>query len=71
VNLQNNNVTLAQSHAEKVPDLLTNSTLDEIWEVNTRIASGLESDLEELERNITSLASSTPQGQLPKIEYKV
>ncbi|HEV3433059.1 MAG TPA: hypothetical protein VG098_03615 [Nitrososphaera sp.] len=66
LNLQNNNVTLAQAHVEKVPGLLTNSTLDEIWEVNTRIASGLESDLEQLERNVTSLASLTPQGQLPQ-----
>jgi len=69
VNLQNNNVTLAQAHAEKVPGLLTNSTLDEIWEVNTRIASGLESGLEEIEGNVTSMASSssTPQGgQIPQ-----
>jgi len=74
MNLQNNNVTLAQSHAEKVPSLLTNSTLDEIREVNTRIASGLESGLEELEGNVTSLASSSssssssaPQGgQIPQ-----
>jgi hypothetical protein len=66
LNLQNNNVTLAQAHVEKVPGLLTNSTLDEIWEVNTRIASGLESGLEQLERNVTSLASLTPQGQLPQ-----
>lgn len=66
LNLQNNNVTLAQAHIEKVPGLLTNSTLDEIWEVNTRIASGLESGLEQLERNVTSLASLTPQGQLPQ-----
>ncbi|HEX2168839.1 MAG TPA: hypothetical protein VHF65_00940, partial [Nitrososphaera sp.] len=70
MNLQNNNVTLTQSHAEKVPSLLTNSTLDEIREVNTRIASGLESGLEELEGNVTSLASSSssaPQGgQIPQ-----
>src|SRR3712207_5953526 len=36
MNLQNNNATLAQAHAEKVPALLNNSTLDEIYEVNTR-----------------------------------
>ena len=66
MNLQNNNVTLAQSHAEKVPTLLTNSTLDEIWEVNTRIASGLESGLEELEGNVTSLASSEQQAVIPQ-----
>jgi hypothetical protein len=68
MNLENNNMTLAQAHAKKVPDLLTNSTLDEIWEVNTRIASGLESGLEQLEGNVTSLAasSSAQQGQIPQ-----
>jgi hypothetical protein len=62
----NNNVTLAQAHAEKASRLLTNSTLDEIWEVNTRIADGLETGLEQLEGNITSLGSSIPQGQIPQ-----
>jgi hypothetical protein len=66
-NLENNNVTLAQTHIEKASSLLTNSTLDEIWEVNTRIADSLETGLEQLEQNIMSLASSsTPQGQLPQ-----
>jgi len=64
MNLQNNDVALAQAHAEKVSGLLTNSTLDEIYEVNTRIASDLESSLEQIESNLTSLASSTPQGQM-------
>jgi hypothetical protein len=64
MNLQNNNVALAQAHAEKVPGLLTNSTIDEIYEVNTRIASDLESSLEQIEANLTSLPSSTPQGQI-------
>jgi hypothetical protein len=64
MNLQNNNVAIAQAHAEKVPGLLTNSTIDEIYEVNTRIASDLESSLEQIQANLTSLASSTPQGQI-------
>lgn len=64
MNLENNNVTLAQTHAEKASSLLNDSTLDEIWEVNTRIADSLETGLEQLEGNVTSLAS-TPQGQTP------
>jgi hypothetical protein len=62
MNLENNNVTLAQTHAEKASSLLNNSTLDEIWEVNTRIADSLETGLEQLEGNVTALAS-TPQEQ--------
>src|SRR3712207_9371695 len=60
--LENNNATLAQAHAEKASSLLDNSTLDEIWEVNTRIADSLETGLEHLEQNVTSLASGM-QGQ--------
>jgi hypothetical protein len=65
MNLENNNITLAQTHAEKASSLLNNSTLDEIWEINTRIADSLETGLEQLEGNVTSLAS-TPQGQTPQ-----
>jgi hypothetical protein len=65
MNLENNNITLAQTHVEKASSLLNNSTLDEIWEVNTRIADSLETGLEQLEGNVTSLAS-TPQGQTPQ-----
>ena len=65
MNLENNDITLAQTHAEKASSLLNNSTLDEIWEVNTRIADSLETGLEQLEGNVTSLAS-TPQGQTPQ-----
>ncbi len=65
MNLENNNVTLAQAHAEKASSLLNNSTLDEIREVNTRIADSLETGLEQLEGNVTSL-TSTPQGQIPQ-----
>jgi hypothetical protein len=62
MNLENNNATLAESHAEKSSSLLDNSTLDEISEVNTRIADSLETGLEQLEENVTSLASGM-QGQ--------
>ncbi len=65
MNLENNNVTLAQTHAEKASSLLNNSTLDEIREVNTRIADSLETGLEQLEGNVTAL-TSTPQGQIPQ-----
>jgi hypothetical protein len=65
MNLENNNVTVAQTHAEKASSLLNNSTLDEIREVNTRIADSLETGLEQLEGNVTAL-TSTPQGQIPQ-----
>lgn len=65
MNLENNNVTLAQTHAEKASSLLNNSTLDEIREVNTRIADSLETGLEQLEGNVTSL-TSTQEGQIPQ-----
>jgi hypothetical protein len=66
MNLENNNdtnATLAQAHAAKASSLLDNSTLDEIREVNNRIADSLESGLEQLEGNVTSLASTASQGQ--------
>jgi hypothetical protein len=62
MNLEDNNVTLAQAHAEKASSLLDNSTLEEIREVNNRIADTLETGLEHLEQNVTSLASGM-QGQ--------
>jgi hypothetical protein len=62
MNLENNNATLAQAHAEKASSLLSNSTLDEIREVNNRIADSLETGLEQLEENVTSL-SLVMQGQ--------
>lgn len=58
----NNNITFAQTRAEKVADLLDNFTLDEIWEVNTRIASSLETGLDQLEGNVTWLVATTQQG---------
>ena len=57
MNLENNsNVTLARAHAEKASSLMNNSTLDEIREVNNRIADSLETGLAQLEENVTSLA---------------
>jgi hypothetical protein len=56
ISLENNNATLAQAHAEKASSLLNNSTLDEIREVNNRIADSLETGLAQLEENVTSLA---------------
>ncbi|MDQ3888753.1 MAG: hypothetical protein M3251_05715 [Thermoproteota archaeon] len=65
MNLKNNNATLAQAHVEKASSLLDNNTLDEIREVNTRIADSLETGLDQLEGNVTSLASASP-GQMPQ-----
>ena len=61
----NNNVTLAQAHAAKASSLLNNSTLDEIREVNNRIADSLEIGLEQLEGNVTTFPSAS-QGQIPQ-----
>jgi hypothetical protein len=61
----NNNVTLAQAHSDKASSLLNNSTLDEIREVNNRIADNLETGLEQLQGNVTTLASSS-QGEIPQ-----
>jgi hypothetical protein len=67
MNLENNNATLAQAHVEKASSLLDNNTLDEIWEVNTRIADSLETGLEQLEGDVTSLASGMQaQQQVPQ-----
>src|SRR5215210_2525190 len=63
MNLENNNATLA--HAEKASSLLDNNTLGEIRERNNRIADSLETGLEQLKGNITSLASSS-QRQIPQ-----
>lgn len=72
MSLENNNATLAQAHAEKASSLLDNSTLDEIWEVNTRIADSLETGLEHLEQNVTSLASGMQgQEQVPQDRIQI
>jgi hypothetical protein len=65
MNLENNNATLAQAHAEKASSLLDNSTIREIRERNTRIAVALDTGLTQLEENVTSLASAS-QGQIPQ-----
>jgi hypothetical protein len=65
MNLENNNATLAQAHAEKASSLLDNDTLGEIRERNNRIANSLETGLEQLVGNVTSLASASP-GQIPQ-----
>jgi hypothetical protein len=72
VNLENNSATLAQAHAEKASILLNNSTLDEIREVNNRIADNLETGLEQLEENVTSLASGMQgQQQVPQDRIQI
>jgi hypothetical protein len=66
INLENNNTTLAQAHAEKASSLLDNNTLSEIRERNNRIANSLESGLEQLVGNVTSSLASTSLGQMPQ-----
>ena len=66
MNLENNNATLAQAHAEKASSLLNNSTLDEIREVNNRIADSLETGLEQLEENVISLSAASQEQQIPQ-----
>jgi hypothetical protein len=56
-NLQSNNVTLAQAHAQKAATLPDNLTITEIRERNNRIADSLVAGLEQLEQNVTSLAA--------------
>jgi hypothetical protein len=57
LNLQSNNVTLAQAHAQKAATLPDNLTITEIRERNNRIADSLVAGLEQLEQNVTSLAA--------------
>jgi hypothetical protein len=66
INLENNNTTLAQAHAEKASSLLDNNTLSEVRERNNRIANSLESGLEQLVGNVTSPLASTSLGQMPQ-----
>jgi hypothetical protein len=69
MNLENNNATLAQTHAEKASSLLDSNTLSEIRETNNRIANSLETGLEQLVGNATSLASeSTGQMSQDRIQ---
>ena len=75
MNLENNNATLAQAHAEKASSLLNNDTLSEIRERNNRIANSLETGLEQLVGNVTSLASASseqiPQDRIQSINQTV
>ena len=70
MNLENNNITLAQAHAEEASDLLNNFTLDELRERNVRIAESLDTGLENLENNITSMATAT-QDQIPQDRIQI
>jgi hypothetical protein len=70
MNLENNNVTLAQAHAEKAADILDNFTISELRERNERIADGIVTGLEQIEANVTSLASpdSQPEASEERIQ---
>jgi hypothetical protein len=61
MNLENNNVTLAQQHAQKASALPDNFTISEIRERNNRIADSLVSGLGQLEANVTSLTSMSQE----------
>jgi hypothetical protein len=65
MNLENNNVTLAQAHAQKAAALPDNDTIGEIRERNNRIADSLAIGLTNLEGNVTSLTSGS-QEQIPQ-----
>jgi hypothetical protein len=65
MNLENNNVTLAQAHAQKAAALPDNLTISEIRERNNRIADSLVTGLRNLEANVTSLTSDS-QEQIPQ-----
>lgn len=60
-NLENNNVSLAQSHAYKAASLLTPRIMAEITEDNPRLTSDLLRDLEQL-RNSTSTSENQLKG---------
>ena len=66
INLENNNATLAQAHAEKASSLLDNDTLSEVRERNNRIANSLETGLEQLVGNVTSSLTSASPEQMPQ-----
>jgi hypothetical protein len=75
LNLQSNNVTLAQAHAQKAATLPDNLTITEIRERNNRIADSLVAGLEQLEQNVTSLAAESqepiPQDRIEIINQSV
>ena len=69
-NLQSNNITLAQAHAQKAATLPDNLTITEIRERNNRIADSLVAGLEQLEQNLTSLAAE-PQEPIPQDRIEI
>jgi len=75
LNLQSNNVTLAQAHAQKAATLPDNLTITEIRERNNRIADSLVAGLEQLDQNVTSLAPESqepiPQDRIQNINQSV
>lgn len=75
VNLGNNNITLANDHAERAANMLSNSTIDEISESNIRIADTLETTLLQLRDNVSSLtvvsAEQIPPDRVQSIDQIV
>jgi hypothetical protein len=77
MNLENNNVSVAQRHSERAAALLDNFTISEIRERNNRIADSLESGIRQLEGNVTSLISNSqepimlPQDAIQRINESV
>jgi hypothetical protein len=75
LNLQSNNVTLAQAHAQEAATLPDNLTVTEIRERNNRIADSMVAGLEQLEQNVTSLAAESqepiPQDRIQIINQSV
>jgi hypothetical protein len=70
LNLQSNNVTLAQAHAQKAATLPDNLTINEIRERNNRIADSVVAGLEQLDQNLTSLAAE-PQEPIPQDRIEI
>lgn len=63
MNLQQNNVTLAQAHANNAIKLLENgTTLSEVREPNDRLAPSLDNTLKQLLANISAASSSANPG---------
>lgn len=75
INLDTNNITLANDHAERAANMLSNSTLDEISESNIRIADTLETTLLQLRDNVSSLtvvsAEQIPPDRVQSIDQIV
>ena len=65
-NIANNNVSLAQKHAENVVELLNKTWIKEIEERNHRVANDLTTSLAELQ-NIQNANVSKPLGDINQI----